>query len=142
MPYTFTTIAGTAGSAGSVDGTGSAARFYQPAGVALDTAGNLYVAENGNHTIRKMTPAGTNWAVTTLAGLAGHPGSADGTNSAVRFNTPNYLWLDSAGSVYVSDWGNATIRKMTPVGTNWVVSTGLTSGPSWWRRWHEQRRTV
>ena len=77
-----TTLAGLAGSSGSADGTGSAARFYHPSGVAVDSAGNVYVADCGNHTIRKVTPAGV---VTTLAGLAGNHGSADGTGSAARF---------------------------------------------------------
>src|SRR3989449_11771358 len=70
-PYTFTTLAGQA-SIGSDDGTGSAARFYNPQGVATDSSGNVYVADGYNHTIRKITPAGV---VTTLAGLAGSFGS-------------------------------------------------------------------
>ena len=78
--YTFTTIAGLAGTNGFADGTNSSARFYQPSGLALDGAGNLYVADLLNHTIRKVTPDGTNWVVSTLAGLAGTLGSADGTN--------------------------------------------------------------
>ena len=87
-PYTFTPIAGKAGSAGSADGTNSAARFDYPASVAVDTNGNVYVADCGNSTIRKMTPLGTRWVVTTLAGKAGVTGSADGTGSAARFNEP------------------------------------------------------
>src|SRR2546427_10533644 len=73
-PYTFTTLAGAA-SFGSADGVGSDARFHAPVGVAVDTAGNIYVTDVQNHTVRKVTPAG---AVTTLAGLARNPGSADG----------------------------------------------------------------
>ena len=115
-----TTLAGLAGSFGSANGTGSAARFYGPSGAALDHAGNVYVADSGNHTIRKVTPARV---VTTLAGLAGSSGSADGTNSNARFNFPNYLTVDSATNLYVTDWDNHTIRKMTPVGRNWVVTT-------------------
>ena len=132
-PYTFITIAGNTGSSGSADGTNSAARFNDPVGVAVDTNGNLYVSEVGNSTIRKVMPAGRNWVVTTVAGLAGSPGSADGTNSAARFNfslvASGYSSVgcgpaeDSAGILYVPDAGNHTIRKVTPVGTNWVVTT-------------------
>ena len=106
-PYTFTTLAGAA-SIGSADGTGSAARFYGPAGVATDSSGNVYVADTFNHTIRKITPAGV---VTTLAGLAGSYGSADGTGSAARFYYPYGVATDASGNVYVADSGNNTIRK-------------------------------
>ncbi len=121
--WVVTTLAGLAGSFGSADGTGSAARFNNPGGVAVDSSGNLYVADAGNSTIREITPVGTNWVVTTLAGLAGSPGSADGTNSAAQFNQPYGLEVDSAGNVYVADTYNDTIRKVTLVGTNWVVTT-------------------
>src|ERR1043165_1458594 len=84
-PYTFTTLAGNAGY-GSADGTGSAARFNKPFGVVADTAGNVYVADAGNQTIRKVTPT---QVVTTLAGVAGSPGSADGTGSDARFYYPS-----------------------------------------------------
>ncbi len=123
-PYwVVTTLAGLAGSSGSADGTNSAARFNNPCGMAVDTNGNVYVADAYNYTIRKVTPIGTNWVVTTLAGSAGNNGSADGTNSAARFNYPNFLGMDTAGNLYVTDWGNDTIRKVTPVGTDWVVTT-------------------
>ena len=112
-----TTLAGLAGSIGSADGTGSAARFWQPYGVAVDSSGNVYVADSGNDTIRKITPAGV---VTTLAGLAGAQGSANGTNSAARFWQPYGVAVDSSGNVYVGDQGNDTIRKITPAG---VVTT-------------------
>ena len=88
--------------------------------VAVDGAGNVYVADLYNHTIRKVTPAGV---VTTLAGLAGNIGSVDGTNSAARFAYPIGVAVDMAGNVYVVDNGDYTIRKVTPVGTNWVVTT-------------------
>jgi len=121
--WVVTTLAGMMGCTGTNDGTGSAARFYLPNGVAVDTNGNLYVADSGNHTIRELTPVGTNWMVTTLAGLAGSAGTNDGTGNAARFNGPGGVAVDSAGNVYVSDTGNHTIRTMTPTGTNWVVTT-------------------
>ena len=80
-----TTLAGLADNYGSADGTGSAARFLGPLGVAVDAGGNVYVADNNNHTIRKITPAGV---VSTLAGLAEDPGSTDGAGSAARFSFP------------------------------------------------------
>ena len=80
-----TTFAGLAGSSGSVDGTGSAARFFRPGGIAVDSAGTIYVSDQANQNIRQITPGGV---VTTIAGLAGSPGSADGTGSAARFNGP------------------------------------------------------
>jgi sugar lactone lactonase YvrE len=111
--YTFGTLAGLAESYGSADGTGSAARFYGPWGVAVDSAGNAYVADSLNHTIRKVTLGGM---VTTLAGVAGSPGSADGAGSGARFNFPSGVAVDSAGNVYVADYANHTIRKITPGG--------------------------
>jgi hypothetical protein len=77
-----TTLAGTPGMAGSADGTGAAARFYGAACVAVDSTGNIYVGDIGNHTLRKVTAAGV---VTTLAGTVGADGSQDGTGAAARF---------------------------------------------------------
>ena len=113
-----TTLAGLAIlSSGAVDGTGSAARFARPSDVAVDSSGNVYVADTNNHTIRKITNAGV---VTTLAGLAGVSGSTDGTGSAARFYTPNGVAVDAGGTVYVADSGNNSIRKITSGG---VVTT-------------------
>ena len=112
-----TTFAGTAGMSGSTDGTGAAARFAGPWSVATDTAGNVYVADTFNDTVRKITPAGV---VSTLAGTARIAGSADGTGAAASFNQPLAVATDGAGNVYVADTGNDTIRKITPAG---VVST-------------------
>lgn len=123
------TIAGRAGVAGSANGTNSAARFNFPEGVAVDSVGNVFVADSGNCTIRKLTPIGTNWVVTTLAGRAGLYGSVDGTNAAARFNWSQGLAIDGVGNLYVADTDNHTIRKVTPVGTNWVVTT-LAGNPS------------
>src|SRR2546422_457511 len=115
-PYTFATLAGNAGY-GSADGTGADARFNAPFGAAVDSAGNVYVADTFNHTIRKETPGGGG---TTLAGNAGQPGSADGTGNAARFRAPSGLAVESAGNIYVADSANSTIRKVTPGG---VVTT-------------------
>jgi streptogramin lyase len=121
--WVVTTLAGLAGCTGTNDGTGSAARFYYPNGVAVDGAGNVYVADTANQTIRQVTPVGTNWVVTTLAGNASHPGTNDDTGSAARFNFPAGVAVDTNGNVYVADTANHTIREVTPVGTNWVVTT-------------------
>src|SRR5674476_1341780 len=122
-PYTFTTIAGTAGNTGGNDGTNGGAQFFSPKGIAVDTNGNLYVVDNNENTIRKVALVGTNWVVTTIAGTAGSAGSADGTNGAAQFNGPVGITVDSLGQLYVADYGYNTIRKVTPVGANWVVST-------------------
>ena len=108
-----TTLAGSPTLSGSEDGQGSAARFNLPEGIAVDGAGNLYVADLGNRTIRKVTPTG---AVTTLAGSAGDEGSADGQGNAARFAYPNGIAVDGAGNVYVADSVNRTIRKVTANG--------------------------
>jgi secreted PhoX family phosphatase len=114
-----TTLAGAAGMSGSADGTGATARFNGPSGVAVDSAGNVYVADQHNHTIRKVTADGV---VTTLAGTAGMSGSADGTGAAARFNQPTGAAVDSAGNVYVADQLNSIIRKVTPTGITTTIA--------------------
>jgi DNA-binding beta-propeller fold protein YncE len=111
------TIAGRAGSAGSTDGRGEEARFNQPRGVAVDSKGVVYVADTGNHVIRKISATGD---VTTLAGAAGQFGSADGEGREARFYGPAALAVDEAGTLWVADSSNDTIRKITPDG---VVTT-------------------
>jgi streptogramin lyase len=126
-----TTLAGKAGISGSADGTNSAARFYFPEGVSVDSAGNVFVADSGNSTIRKLAPVGTHWVVTTVAGRAGLVGGVDGTNSGARFNWLQGLAIDRAGNLYVGDTDNYAVRKVVPVGTNWVVTTlaGMPGSP-------------
>ncbi len=114
---TVGTLAGQAGTGGTVDGTGTTARFDQPADVAVDSAGNVYVADTDNHTVRVVTPAGV---VSTMAGQGGISGHADGTGTAAQFNHPSGVAVDGAGNVYVADTDNDTIRKITPAG---VVTT-------------------
>lgn len=116
------TVAGKAGSSGSTDGTGSAARFNQPSSVAVDSNGNIFVADTLNNTIRKIT---LDRVVTTLAGRAGIKGSADGLGNAARFNYPWGVAVDSAGNVYVADNGNNTIR----IGTNIFPAPLIITGP-------------
>ncbi len=125
-PLTVVTVAGRAGNAGSADGTGSAARFNGPSDVAVDGAGNLFVTDTNNDTVRKVAPDGT---VTTLAGLAGTTGSTDGAGSAARFNSPTGITVDAAGNLYVADTDNHTIRKITPAGvTSTVAGQAGTAG--------------
>lgn len=110
------TLAGTAGlPPGSVDGTGSAARFSFPVGITIDGT-NLYVTDSGNHAIRKIVIA--TGVVSTLAG-AGTAGSANGTGIAASFNTPRDITTDGT-SLYVADTSNNTIRKI-------VIATGVVS---------------
>jgi len=107
-----TTLAGQQSSCSALDGTGAAARFQFPDGVAVDLSGTVYVADTISHLIRKITPAGV---VTTWAGvIGGGSGTTDGIGSAARFNLPAGIAVDSAGTVYVSDRGNHRIRKITP----------------------------
>lgn len=124
-----TTMAGLVGTAGSADGTGSAARFRQPDGVAVDSSGNVYVADTLNHTVREISSSG---AVSTIAGLAGISGSADGGGSTARFNQPYGVAVDSGGTVYIADTFNHTIRRSgqgtAPVITTDVQSRAVTVG--------------
>ena len=98
------------GTAGYGDGTGTAARFSAPQGVALDNEGNVYVADTENNRIRKITP---DRVVTTLAGNS-TAGYSDGTGTAARFSAPQGVALDNEGNVYIADTGNNRIRKITP----------------------------
>ncbi len=111
------------GSSGSSNGTGTSASFNSPQGIAVDSSGNVYVADTNNNKIRKITSAGV---VTTFAG-SGTAGSADGTGTGAQFNGPQGVTVDSSGNVYVADTNNNKIRKITPAG---VVTTVAGSGAS------------
>jgi hypothetical protein len=117
-----TTLAG--GTIGFTDGTGAAASFNYPFGIAADAAGNLYVGDYYNHAVRKVTPAGV---VTTLAGN-GTSGSADGTGSTASFYQPAGLTADGSGNVYVCDALNHKIRKVTQAGVVTTFAGGASSG--------------
>lgn len=107
-PLAIVTFAGQAGTSGRADGIGSAAHFNAPADIAVDSSGNAYVTDTGNNTVRMITPAGV---VTTLAGQPGVSGSNDGSGSAL-FNHPTGVAVDNAGSAYIADTDNNTIRKL------------------------------
>ncbi len=110
---TVSTLAGRSLVSGSGDGLGTNAFFNRPKGVAVDGAGIVYVADTYNHTIRRVTPGG---AVTTLAGIPGSAGSADGSGPNALFNSPGGIAVDQAGRIYVADTANNTIRAITPDG--------------------------
>ena len=122
---TVTTLAGTAGSSGVADGGATIARFSSPSGIAIDTAGNLYVADTGNHTIRKIVVA--SGTVSTFAGTAGSSGLTNANGIAARFNSPQGITIDAAGNLYVADTGNHQIRKIVISTTAVSLLSGATT---------------
>lgn len=116
-----TTIAGRVIETGYQDGTAGEARFNGIAGLALDNAGNLYISDSGNRVIRRLA---SNGVVTTIAGSPGISGNADGVASAASFNAPFGLTMDAAGNLYVADWGNRVIRKISPSGSVSTIAVG------------------
>jgi sugar lactone lactonase YvrE len=122
-----TTLAGSAKGCGSVDGVGDAARFGGPSAIAVDKAGNAFVADSEGATIRKVTSAGV---VTTLAGSLRCTGHTDGTGSMARFRFPSGVAVDSAGNLFVADEGNGAVRKVTPAGAVTTLASRGRSKPS------------
>ena len=108
-----TTFAGSNSVAGHVDGPAAVARFSDPVGLAVDAAGNVWVADSGNHCIRRITPTGV---VTTIAGIPGVPGSLDGPATAARFDTPSAIAVGLDGVIFISDTGNHTLRRLDRTG--------------------------
>ena len=104
----MSTFAGIPGLEGAQNGSHETATFSKPFGVAVDTAGNVYVSDSGNHLIRKIRTDGT---VSTVAGKAGLPGDRDGRGSDAQFNYPTGLAVDGSGNLFVADAGNHQIRK-------------------------------
>ncbi|TSD67054.1 hypothetical protein FFF34_006550 [Inquilinus sp. KBS0705] len=115
-----TTYAGN-GQVGYVDGSLTQAQFYAASSQVFDSNGNLFVADKGNNLIRKITPAGV---VSTFAGN-GSAGYANGTGTSASFNTPAAIAIDGSNNLYVADYGNNTIRKITSAG---VVTAYAGSG--------------
>lgn len=91
--------------------------------IALDALGNVYLADSYRCIIQRLTPLGTNWVATTLAGRLGYRGGEDGTNGAARFDEPSAIAVDNHGNVYVAQTRDPALRLLTPSGTNWVVTT-------------------
>ena len=114
MVWVVSTFAGS-GIANSANGTANTAQFDLPAGVAVDSSGNIYVADESNHRIRKITPADRieDRMVSTIAG-SGERGFAEGTGTEAEFYGPHGVAVDSSGNVYVADESNHRIRKITP----------------------------
>ncbi len=140
--WTVTTIAGSAGAEAYVDRTtGDKARFSDPAGIALDAAGHLYVTEFDGNRVRSLQylggdpSLGANWYVSLVAGdtsmAAGVAGATDASGANAQFNGPTGIAVDLAGSLYVADTGNSRIRKITTPGAETFGGAVITlAGPN------------
>ena len=123
--YVFNPLAGNAVALDHSDGTGTNARFFNPTGTAVDLAGNIYIADGGDHTVREVTSSGV---VTTIAGSSGQPGSADGVGANARFLYPCAVAVDGAGTVYVTDLATRMCARSQQAG----------SSRRWPERWASQ----
>lgn len=121
-PWVQKVIAGATGSSGFADGNGAQARFNSPQGIAVDTSGNLYVADSYNNRIRKLVPQASSWTVSTIAGsglrsqffsTGGNPPVyQDGPALEVQFYNPGGVAVDAKGNVYIADTGDNVIRVL------------------------------
>jgi sugar lactone lactonase YvrE len=126
----MTTLAGT-GTQGAIDGTAINAQFSAPTGIAVDSSGNVYIGDKSSYTIRKIAPDGV---VSTLAGLSGTKGAADGKGAAARFVDVSEITVDRSGALIVADTGNSAIRRVSPDGVVTTIagvlpSRGSNDGP-------------
>jgi len=125
------TIAGLAAVYGAADGTGTAARFCIPEGIAIDSKGNLFVADTLNETIREITPTGV---VTTVAGIVGTVGSADGGPGTATFSNPQGITIDAADNIYVADFNGVRLVvpnvSVTTLTTNLRSANAITAAPN------------
>ena len=119
-----TAFVGANGATGTVDGTGSTARFDSPARIVQDSSGNIFVADRDNALIRKITSAGV---VTVFAG-SGTYGSVDGIGVAASFTDPTGITIDALDNLYISDAATDAIRRITPAGSVTTVVAGGASG--------------
>jgi len=117
-----TTIAGSYSSTVVTNGTGTAATFYEPNAICVDSQKNIFVLDTQNHLVRKVTPSGV---VTTFAGQAKTPGNTDGTGTAAKFYAPWGMCIDSDDNLYIADTTNSRVRKVTPAAVVTTIITGF-----------------
>jgi sugar lactone lactonase YvrE len=124
---TLSVVAGTGTQGAPTPGAATGSDLYVPDGAAVDAAGNLYIADNGNNVVEKVTPSGT-LSVVAGTGEVGAPTPGPATNSDLL--GPDGLAVDAAGDLYIADFGNCMVEKVTPSGTLAVVAgTGTQGAP-------------
>lgn len=127
-PLVISAFAGQEGNAGLLNGTGIGSQFNFPSGLAVDSSGNVYVADYTNNNIREITPAGS--VTTPYGSLSGTAGTSNGSGNNARFNSPNGVATDSSNNVYVADTGNNLIRKISGGTVSTLGASASFSSPS------------